>query len=546
MRSRILRQSANRRSVIKAATGAAAGLYAWGIPGKSYQRALAQESVIQQILAIPGAGAQPTESDMQRVGELVLEPTKANVQPGEFQGQQLTFLGLNNGGVHNLVFRPLSEAGQEYTGVQIEWIDLPQNEVFARVQQSIVSDTIDFDVLEGGAPWEGDILGQGLASAMPDWVATQVDVADYVKLLQPPVGTWDGTTYRLSIDADAHNFNYRSDVFANQDLAAEWSAAGGAQEWGVPQTWQQVQAVTQFLSGKQLDGEDLYGILDECAPWGGFGWYFFASRASAYAKHPDNSAWLFNPADMTPYVNNPAFVRAAQDVIDALPFEPSDQVNADGNRTWQEQFLAGIGSMLHWWGDVGSNVYTNDVSVVQDKVMFSILPGSDDVYNNESGEWDTLPTGPNFAPNEAYIGWGLYVMNRSEASGVNKAAWSLAAHLGGKDLGTWTAVYPSGFQPYRTSSFNEDLWATTGLPAEFVASYLASQADSYNHPNGAIEPRIPGIFQYYVAAEIELARAYAGEITAQEALDAAAAAWEQITDDIGRDSQIGLYQAALG
>ena len=35
---------------------------------------------------------------MQRVGELILEPTKANVQPGEFQGQQLTFLGLNNAG----------------------------------------------------------------------------------------------------------------------------------------------------------------------------------------------------------------------------------------------------------------------------------------------------------------------------------------------------------------------------------------------------------------------------------------------------------------
>jgi multiple sugar transport system substrate-binding protein len=544
--SRILRTPLDRRKVLKAATGAAAGFYAWGVPGKSYQRALAQESIIQQILAIPGAGAQPTEADMQRVGELVLEPTKVNVQPGEFQGQQLTFLGLNNAGLHNLVFRPLSEAWQEYTGASIEWIDLPQNEVFARVQQSIVSDTVDFDILEGGAPWEGDILGQSLASPMPDWVATQVDVSDYVRLLQPPVGTWDGTTYRVSIDADAHNFNYRSDVFANQDLAAEWSAAGGAQEWGVPQTWQQVQTVTEFLNGKQLDGQDLYGVLDECAPWGGFGWYFFASRASAYAKHPDNAAWLFNPEDMTPYVNNAAFVRAAQDVIDALPFEPADQVNADGNRTWQEQFLAGIGTMLHWWGDVGSNVYTNDVSVVQDKVMFSILPGSDDVFNNSTGEWETLSTGPNFAPNEAYIGWGLYVMNRSEESGVNKAAWSLAAHLGGKDLGTWTAVYPSGFQPYRTSSFNQELWAGTGLPPEFVASYLASQQDSYDHPNGAIEPRIPGIFQYYVAAEIELARAYAGEITAQEALDNAAAQWEQITDDIGRDSQVALYQAALG
>jgi multiple sugar transport system substrate-binding protein len=400
--------------------------------------------------------------------------------------------------------------------------------------------------LEGGAPWEGDILGRGLAAAMPDWVPEQIDMADYVRSLQAPVGTWDGVTYRISIDGDAHNLNFRSDVFSSPDLGAEWTASGGEQEWGAPQTWQQVQTVTEFLSGKQLDGQDLYGILDVCKPWGGFGWYFFASRASAYAKHPDNRAWLFDPEDMAPLINSPAFVRAAQDVIDALPFEPADQVNADGNRTWLEQFLPGIGSMVHWWGDVGSSVYTNDVSLVQDKVMFSILPGSDDVYNNETGEWETLSTGPNFSPNEAYIGWGLYVMKRAEDSGVAKAAWSAAAHLGGKDLSTWMAVYPSGFQPFRNSSFDPELWAVAGLPPDFIASYLASQADSYNHPNGAIEPRIPGIFQYYVAAETELARAYAGEVTAQEALDAAVAAWEQITDDIGRDSQIEFYRGSLG
>ncbi len=56
MSNRILRKAVDRRTVLKAATGAAAGFYAWGLPGKSYQRALAQDSVIQQILAIPGAG----------------------------------------------------------------------------------------------------------------------------------------------------------------------------------------------------------------------------------------------------------------------------------------------------------------------------------------------------------------------------------------------------------------------------------------------------------------------------------------------------------
>ena len=40
-----------------------------------------------------------------------------------------------------------------------------------------------------------------------------------------------------------------------------------------------------------------------------------------------------------------------------------------------------------------------------------------------------------------------------------------------------------------------------------------------------------------------IAGQYAG---AQETADAIAAAWEKITDQIGRDSQIALYTASLG
>jgi multiple sugar transport system substrate-binding protein len=75
----------------------------------------------------------------------------------------------------------------------------------------------------------------------------------------------------------------------------------------------------------------------------------------------------------------------------------------------------------------------------------------------------------------------------------------------------------------------------------------ARTLDSYNHPNAAIEPRIPGIFQYYSVAEDELAKGFAGQYaSAQETADAIAAAWERITDQIGRDSQIALYKASLG
>jgi multiple sugar transport system substrate-binding protein len=519
-----------------------------GVLGSSTQRALAQDDIRVQILAIPGVGqGSPTESDMQKVGELCLGPTKANVAEGEFKGVNLRFLGLNNQGLHNFVFRALLESWKEYTGAELEWIDLAQADYNARLQQSIATGTVDFDITEMGAPYEGDVLGKGLASEMPDWVKAQIDMTDYVGYLQPPVGAWNGKTYRVSIDGDCHNFNYRTDIFSNSDLAAEWTPAAGLEQWGVPKTWQQVQAVNQFLKGKQVDGQDVYGYLDVCKPWGGFGWYFFASRATAYAKHPDDKAWLFDSDTMKPRINNPAFVRAIQDIIDALPTEPADQINADGNVTGFSQFLGGTGSMCAWWGDVGSNAKTSDTSVVGDVCGFDILPGSDDVYNSATGAWDTPTTGPNYAPNMAYIGWGVYVMSSVDSDPVKqKAAWSVAAHLGGKDISLWMAAYPSGFQPYRQSHFNIPEWVEAGYDEAFITDYLNSESDSYNHPNAAIEPRIPGIFQYYSIAEDELAKAFAGNVDAQTCADTIAAEWEKITDTIGRDSQIQLYKAALG
>ena len=318
----------------------------------------------------------------------------------------------------------------------------------------------------------------------------------------------------------------------------------------MPKSWQQVNAATKALVGKvdPLTSGAAHGYLDPLKGWGGFGFYFLENRAAAYAKHPGDPAWLFDPDTMKPRVNNPAWVQAIQDVMDLIATPgayPPDQINADPGTTAFSQFLAGTGSMLMWWGDVGSSARTSDGSVVGDVVGFGINPGSDRVYNSKTSAWEETY---NEAPVMAYIGWGVYVTSRvSGDEKKRKAAWSAAAHLGGKDLSLWTAAYPSGFQPYRNSHFNYDEWEAAGYDRAFVEDYLGSNADSYNHPNAAIEPRIPGIFQYYSVAEDELAKGYAGTYkTAQETADAIAAAWEKITDQIGRDSQIALYKASLG
>ena len=140
---------------------------------------------------------------MQKVGELCLGATKANVKEGEFAGVELTFMGLNNQNLHNVLFRGFLKPWEAYTGAKINWIDLAQADYNARLQQAIATGTVDFDVIEMGAPFEGDVCGKGLASEMPDWVKKQIDMDDLVGYLQAPVGTWDGKTYRVTIDGDA-------------------------------------------------------------------------------------------------------------------------------------------------------------------------------------------------------------------------------------------------------------------------------------------------------------------------------------------------------
>lgn len=542
----------NRRALLQgaaalAAYGATAGLP----PVLAAEMSENEKSLRKQLLKIPGVGVrQPTDADWQKVGELCIGQTKQSVQPGEFKGVELTFMGLNTQNLHIILFRGLLKAWEDYTGAKINYVPLANDDFNARLQRSIALNTVDFDMIEMGPPFEGDTAGRGVLSEMPDWVPKLIDMDDYVNYLKAPIGTWDGKTYRVSVDGDCHFLNYRTDVFSDQSFAKEWASVSdkaGLDTWGVPTTWQQVQAATKFLKGKKLDGQDVYGYLDHCKPWGGFGFYYLLDRASAYAKYPGEPAWLFDADTMRPRVNDPAFVRAIQDVVDALPYEPQDQLNMDGMGTGFTEFLAGTGSLVSWWGDIGQSAQTNDQSVVGDRISFSINPGSDEVYNSKTAKWEKPAGGTNFAPLCAFGGLGVYVTKHADSDPLKrKAAWSAAAHLGGKDMALWLTVYPSGMQPYRESQFIAAEYVEAGYPEEYIKSYLDATRASYNHPNAALDLRIPGVFTYYSAGEEILAKVYAGKMTAQEGGDAIAAAWEKITDQLGRDNQIKFYKASLG
>ena len=58
--------------------------------------------------------------------------------------------------------------------------------------------------------------------------------------------------------------------------------------------------------------------------------------------------------------------------------------------------------------------------------------------------------------------------------------------------------------------------------------------------------RIRGTPEYWSALDTEIAAAIGGRKTPAEALGAVAAAWEKITDRLGRQRQLELHQQAIG
>ena len=105
----------------------------------------------------------------------------------------------------------------------------------------------------------------------------------------------------------------------------------------------------------------------------------------------------------------------------------------------------------------------------------------------------------------------------------------------------------SGVNPHFFSDVNNlEPWIKSGMSESEAKEYLAAVNDIIASPNAVVDLRITGAAEYFDALDTQLARAVAGEVTSQEALDQVAKDWNAITDRLGRDQQKKLYRQMLG
>jgi multiple sugar transport system substrate-binding protein len=426
------------------------------------------------------------------------------------------------------------------TGGTVEVQTFPFAQLFEKIRTGYLSGASPFDIIIYASDWAGDIMGAGYVLEVPQKVQDQVGYKYLIPTYRDRILTWGGKAYALPYDGDAHQVYYRADLLADAKNQADFKAKYGYALPSPPKTWKQYYDIAEFFNGKTVDGQTIYGAGTAFKPKGQSYWTYLGV-AAAFAKAPDDPSYFFDADTMVPRINNPGFVEALNYYISLSKVGPPDVVNWDVGDI-RANFPAGKLALGIDWGDVGPLAADKKASVVTEKWSSVMHPGVDKYWDSKKGQWVEQY---NQAPFLAFGGW---VQSISKTTKNAECALDFAAFMANQNMSQLLCVTPAtGVNPHFYSDLNNlEPWLKVGMSETQAKEYLGAVRNTIGHPNAVVDLRITGAAEYFDALDTQLARAVAGEATAQQALDEVARQWNAITDRLGRDQQKKLYRQMLG
>lgn len=425
---------------------------------------------------------------------------------------------------------------EEKTCGKVEIVEFPWSELYPKIVTTLSSGDDTFDVVAFAPAWVPDFTA--FLSEMPQEMQSGADWDDIAPVYREALMVWNGKVLSQTMDGDVHTYTYRIDLFEDADNQAAFKAKYGY-DLAVPDTWAQYLDIAEFF---QQPDNGLWGTAEAFRRGGQQFWFFF-SHVAAYTNHPDNKgSMFFDPDTMDAQVNNPGWVRGLEEYIRASELAPPNALNFSFGEV-NAAFAGGQAAESIGWGDTGVIAADPKQSKVFGNVGSAVLPGSDEIWNYKTEEWDKFDHIVR-SPFMAFGGWQAAVPSSSHNQ---EAAWNYIQHLSSPEVSGQAAVTGgTGVNPYRIShTTNMELWS--GIFSEREAKeYLGAQEASVTDDNVALDMRLPGYFSYTEILEIELSRALAGEITPQEALDTVATEWDKLTDEFDRGTQLAAYRASMG
>ena len=192
------------------------------------------------------------------------------------------------------------------------------------------------------------------------------------------------------------------------------------------------------------------------------------------------------------------------------------------------------------WHDTAVMAQDVNESKIKDNVGYALVPGSREVWNPGTKQWDTFDE-VQYAPFLAFSGWTSSIT--SSCQNPQDAADFLNV-LDSDELSLEAVTTPgTARNPYREEHLtNLEAWENSVSKFVNPQEFLDVVMESYTHPNHQLDMRLPKAGSYLDAIDTAVSQALAGDISNEKALQGAYDAWQEITDDEDRDTQITFYQ----
>lgn len=401
---------------------------------------------------------------------------------------------------------------EELTGIKINPIDKQFPELYPSQVAEHVGQTGAYDVLSVVPAWMADFVGQGMLEPLDPFIdkyMNKADLDDYHPTYKDFMN-YGGQTYGLFDDGDTIVMYYRTDLFEDQANKDEYKAQTGA-ELGVPTTWEEFDQIAAFFTAK--GGGNSWGAASQRAAGQVYGWFSeeFRNRGGRFFDEETMDATLDSEAGVTTLTRMLESNKNMPDGIETWGF-------IEVLTAWMSGQLAMIGGTwppIGRWSEGTTAEQLNWVPETQvaGKVGYSVMPMGHSLHN---------------------AGFSLGV---SADSKNKEAAYLFIQWLTSPTISLERVMLPYALRdPYRLSHYASEEYRSRWENAGKYLDTLSSIADTC-----LLDIVMPGSNEYHVALDQMVTSAQGGTSVA-DALAAGNAAFNEITDRIGRESQKAAYQ----
>jgi multiple sugar transport system substrate-binding protein len=426
-----------------------------------------------------------------------------------------------------------AEQFEKLTGAKVEVTHTPAGDLYSKAMVPFQAGQAPYDIVFGFSNFIND-WKRYLAPVPQEYV----DQMEGVSASHKAIASWDGVMYQYPVDGDRHYLKYRKDVIDNPEMQAKYKADTG-KELKVPTTWKEYGEMATYFNGWDWDGdgEPEYGSA-EVMKKDDLMYAAFYSRSVAYAKNPSTpGGFFFDLETMEPLINNPGFVEALTDWVDAVNYVPPGGINF-GLGDEINSFGGGQTLFSFSWDDAFVAAMQPD-SPISNQVGAAQLPGADRVWNRENGMWDAKS---NQAPFFVW-GWAVGVAGKSDNKDV--AFDYLCFFANGANHQADIGIGRFGVNPFMEEDFKADVWTQIGWDKDIAQSYVETLADMEKSTNRVFPLRVPGTFEFNSALATGTAKALAGQLSPQAALDEVYAEWVAILERVGADNVRDAYAVGV-